>query len=151
MSTAKWTAYNTADTAVAGASMNALASGSYALGSAINNSSDLYLYGDLEIVLSSGVTAGSGAPYVDVWVLPAMDGTNYPTTNGGTTAGATATQYLAGTISPPASTSVTVMQLRGIVLPPQSFKVMIRNVLGAAFPSTDTSTCKLYRYNEQAV
>ena len=39
MATVSFTAYNTADTAVAGSSMNALASGSLALGSAIDNSS----------------------------------------------------------------------------------------------------------------
>ena len=150
MSTAKWTAYGAADTAIAGTSLNALANNAYALGSAIGNSTDLKLYGDLEIVLSSSVTAGSGAPYVAVYLLPTMDGTNYPTTGGGTSAGATAPQYLAGTIAPPASTGVTVLQLRGIVLPPTAFKVMIQNVLGAALPSTDTSTVKLYRYGEQA-
>jgi hypothetical protein len=43
-----------------------------------------------------------------------------------------------------------VGHLRGIILPPQSFKLMVNNVLGVAFPATSTSTCKLYRYNEQS-
>lgn len=150
--TAKWLTYNTADTAVASASLNALASGSYALGAAIDNTvtSNGFLYGDLELVLSSAITSGTGSPYVGVYLLPTMDGTNYPTPPGGT-AGATGFQYFVGSMATPASTSTQVLHLRGILLPPQSFKIMIQNVLGAALPSTNTSTCKLYRYGEQAV
>lgn len=150
--TTKWTAYATADTAIASASLSALAGGSYVLGAAIDNSTDLHLWGDLEIVLSSAVTTTSGAPYVAVYLLPSQDGgTEYPTTNGSSTAGATANSYLVGTIAPPASTLVKTMALRGIALTPGLFKIMIQNNLGAAFPSTSTSTVKLRRYSEQGV
>ncbi len=150
--TAKWTAYNTADIAVAGASMNALASGSYALGAAIDNTAASfgYLYGDLELVLSSAVTASAGSPYIAIYLLPTMDGSNYPNPPGAT-AGATPASYFVGTILANASAAFTVGQLRGIVLPPQNFKIEIQNVLGVSLPATSTSTCKLYRYNEQSV
>ena len=145
MATVSYTAYNTADTAVAGATMNTLTSGSFALGSAIDNSSSKYLWGDLELVLSSSVTAGSGNPTVDVYLLPAVDGTNYPTPPGGSGAAAPAT-YLVGSIVANASAGITVGHLLRIPLVPQNFKIMIKNVLGASFPATNTSTLKLYRY-----
>ena len=58
---------------------------------------------------------------------------------------------LVGTISMIASTSTSYMVLRGIVLPPSKFKINIQNNLGVAFPTSSSSTCLLYRYNEQAV
>jgi hypothetical protein len=150
MSTFKWTTYNAADTAVAGTSMNALANGAYALGAAINNTSGLYLLGDLLLTLSSAVSVPAGSPSIGIWILPALDGTNYPNPPGGTAGNAPGTLY-AGTITMVASTSTSIMVARGLVLPPSLFKVMIQNNLGIAFPSTNTSACSLYRYGEQSV
>lgn len=146
MSTFKWTSYNTADTAIASTSLNALANGAYALGAAIDNTSGLYLYGDLVIVLSSAITPSSGSiPTVPVSLLPSPDGTNYPTSGSGTTG-----NLLVGVISAVASVATSVLVLRGIVLPPALFKIQIQNNMSVAFPATSTSTGKLYRYNEQA-
>jgi hypothetical protein len=133
---------------VAGASMNALANGAYALGAAIDNTSGLYLLGDLVIKLSSAVTAGATLPTLPVWILPAIDGTNYPTPPGGT-AGAAPGNLLAGTAAMVASVSTSLIVIRGLVLLPSLFKVLIQNNLGVAFPATSTSTCQLFRYGEQ--
>lgn len=147
MSTFKWTGYNTPDTALTSTSMNGLSSGGYSLGPAIDNTSGLYLYGDLVLVLSSAVTPPAGSiPTVNVALLPSPDGTNYPTSLSGT-----AGNLLVGVISSVASVATSVLVLRGIVLPPALFKIQVQNNLGVAFPATTTSTCKLYRYNEQAI
>jgi hypothetical protein len=138
------------DTAIASTSLNALANGSYAIGtSAINNSPTdgttvSYLKGDLTITLSSAVTTGSGTPYVTVWLLPAVDGTNYPNPPG-TTAGAAPSSNIRGTYTGVASTSTTTITVEGMDLPPYNFYVQVQNNLGIAFPSTNTSTCKLQR------
>ena len=146
-----WSAYNSADTAVAGASMNALGgSGSYALGAAIDNSSNLYTDADLLIILSSGVTSGTGSPYVTVFLLPAIDGSNYPTPPGGS-AGAAPANLVVGTIIVPASVTTTNLVLRGVIIPPCLFKIQIQNNLGIAFPATNTSTCQLFRYRLQGL
>jgi hypothetical protein len=150
MSTFKWTSYNTADTAVAGASMNALANGAFALGAAIDNTSGLYLYADLQLVLSSAVAVPAGLPTIAIWLLPAIDGTNYPNPPGGT-AVLGPTNLVVGTISAVPSVSSSVFSFRGVPLSPSLFKIMIQNNLGVAFPSTNTSVCSLYRYGEQAV
>jgi hypothetical protein len=153
MPAAKWGAV-TVDAAVpsgAGSPLNALANSAYALGSAIDNTPATLgaFYGDLEVVLSSSVSAGTGTPYIGVYLLPSLDGTNYPTPPGGS-AGATPASYFVGSILANASTGFTVGHLRGIVLPPFNFKILIQNVLGVALPATNTSTVKLYRYSEQA-
>jgi len=145
MSTFKWSSYNTADTAVASTSLNALANGSNAIGAAIDNTSGLYLYGDLAIQLSSTVTP-TGMPAIPVWLVPSLDGTNYATSGSSVSA-----NLLVGTITAAASVTTSVLILRGIVLTPGKFKIQIQNNLGVAFPATNTSTCSLYRYYEQAV
>lgn len=151
MALLQWTAYNTPDTAVAGASMNALANGAYALGAAIDNTSALYTDADLWLALSGTITTGSGTPVINVWLLPSLDGTNYPTTGGTTTAGATQVNLGVGSIVIPATTNVQFMALRGIPVPPALFKIQIQNAAGVAFPSTNTCVCSLYRYRLQSV
>lgn len=146
----EWSPYNTADTAVADTSLNALANTSYALGAAIDNSSNLYTDADLLIVLSSAVTTGAGQPAITAYLLAAIDGATYPTPPGGS-AGAAPSSYVVGSILLPASTSVTSFYLRGILIPPCLFKIMIQNNLGVSLPATNTSTCQLFRYRLQGV
>lgn len=136
------------DTAIAGASLNALANGSYALGSAINNTPTVgsvvsYDLADLTITLSSAITTGSGSPNIVVWILPAVDGTNYPSPPGGTAAAAPAA--LSMTFQQIASVSTTTIVCPNIPIPPYNFKVQIQNNLGATLPATNTSTCQMQR------
>src|SRR6185437_12688542 len=127
MSTFKWSAYNTADTAIGGTLMNALATGAYTQpGAAIDNTSGLYLLGDLVISLSSTVSVPSGSPSIAIWVLPSPDGTNYPNPPGNAAAAAPPS-LLAGTIIMVPSVSSQIMVARGLVLPPSLFKVQIQN------------------------
>ena len=136
------------DTAVAGSSLNALASGSYALGAAINNTPTSgttvsYDVADLTITLSSAVTAGAGTPNIVVWILPAVDGTNYPNPPGSTAAAASMAHSF--TFQQVASVSHSTIVCPNIPIPPYNFKVQIQNNLGVSFPATNTSTCQLQR------
>lgn len=137
------------DTAIAGTSLNALASGSYALGAAINNtpvdgSVVSYDLADLTITLSSAVTTAAGAPNVSVWLLPAVDATNYPTPPGASAAAAP-TSLMVGTYQGVASTSTSTIVITNIQIPPYNFEIMIQNNLGVTLPATNTSTCQLQR------
>ena len=143
MATFKWLAYNTADTAVAGATMNALATAGFAYGAEIDNSTGLYLYGDLTLALSSTVTSVAPA-LINVYLLPNID-THYVASSGNPGG-----SYLAAVGSYTAG-SIQYMQVRGIVLTPNKFKIVIQNLLGVSFPATSTSVCSLYRYGEQSV
>jgi hypothetical protein len=145
----KWSSYNTPDTAIAGADLNGLTNGSYKLGAEIDNSTDGYTIADLLIGLSSSITSGSGNPAVSIWIMPAIDGTNYPTPPGGS-GGATFTNLFQGSILIPASTTTQYLPYTGLFIPPCKFKIMIRNDTGVSFPATNTSTCTLSRYRGQA-
>lgn len=138
----------TLDTAVAGTSLNALTNGSYALGSAIDNRPTVgttvsYDMGDLTITLSSAVTTGAGTPNLIIFVLPAVDATNYPAPPGGSAAAAPLS--LAYTFQQIASTSTTTIVCPNIPIPPYLFKIQIQNNLGVTLPATNTSTCQLQR------
>lgn len=146
---------STIDTAIASASLSALATGGYAIttaGSEINNvptsgSVVSYDMADLTITLSSAVTAGTGSPTIVVWVLPSVDGTNYPTPPGSTAAAAPPGLSYTFQQVPGVSTSTIVCP--NIPIGPYKFRVMIQNNLGVAFPTSTTSTCKLQRRNMQ--
>lgn len=136
------------DTAIAGTSLNGLASTSFALGAAINNTPTSgavisYDIADLTITLSSAVTTGSTAPNLVVWILPAVDGTNYPSPPGGTAAAAPAS--LSYTFQMVPSVATTTIVCSNIPIPPYNFKVQIQNGLGVSFPATNTSTCQIQR------
>jgi hypothetical protein len=142
-STLKWTAYNTPDTAVAGATMNALTNTSFAYGSEIDNSSGLYLYGDLVLSLAASLTAVAPA-YLLVYLIPNID-TNYVASSGNP-----GSSYVIGTGSYTAGT-LQFMQVRGLILTPNKFKIVIQNNLGATFSASNSHVCSLYRYSEQLV
>jgi hypothetical protein len=139
------------DTAIASASLNALANAAYAIGAAINNTPTSgatvsYDLGDLTIQLSSAVTTGTGQPYLNVYELPAVDGTNYASPNA---ASAPPPSLLVGTFWAPASTSIQTIVVPDLRLLPYNIKFLIQNNLGVAFPATNTSTCQLQRRTVQ--
>ena len=137
------------DTAIAGSSLNALTSGSYAMGAAINNTPTdgttiSYDLADFTMTFSSAITTGSGAPYLSIYLLPEVDATSYPTPPGAT-AGAAPANYLVGTYQGVASTSTSTISVLNLPIPPYNFKIMIQNNLGVTFPATNTSTCQVQR------
>lgn len=147
MGAVTWTAYGTADD-VGGTAFNSLADGSGAISSEIDNSSDLKMFGDLEVTQGGAVTSSGLDARIDVYLIPTYDGTNYPVPgSSGTTF--TGSQYV-GTISSVetvgtvAVTSFTNGTLRSILLPPTKFKIGMVNELGASFNSS--VTVKLRRY-----
>ena len=156
MPEAKWVGYSAGavwiGTAYSGStSLSALANGSWATSGAtlIDNSTNLKLYCDIEVVLASAVTAGSGAPNVSVYLIPAPDGTNLATPPGSSAAAAPGI-YFVGNILANASASFTRGTLRGVVLPPGKFALLIQNNLGVAFPTSSSNTVTGYTYGEQA-
>lgn len=136
----------TIETATAGTSLNALTTTSFATaGTAIDNrptsgttvSADTM---DIAIHLSSAVTTGAASPSWTAFILPAVDGTNYP-------AHATCYSY---NFQFDASTSLQDFELIGIPIPPYQYKVQLQNNLGVTLPATNTSTAQSVRRYEQS-
>ena len=156
MPEANWTAYTAGavwiGTSYSGStSLNGLTNGSWATSGAtlISNTVAGKLYVDIELVMASGVTAGSGSPHVAVYIIPAPDGTNAATPPG-TSAAAAPASYLAGIIQANASASFSRGTLRGVVMPPGTFVCLIQNNLGVAFAASASNTVTAYTYGEEA-
>lgn len=153
MSTAKWSLRGGGIESVLTTELNGLLHGSHALSGAFDNAgSELWPYALFQLDLASAVTAGASGPHFDLLLIYSIDGTNYATTNGGSTAGNTAIQYMpsGGVVAPPASTAVQRLVFPGVVLLPFSFKVLIRNLLSVTLPASG-NVLSMRRYSEQAV
>lgn len=149
MAIAKWTA--PVSTSVATTALNSLAASAYSgLLTEINNTVDLYLYGDLEVVLGADLTCAAGTPKIDVFLVPMLDGTNYPNPPSGT--GAVPVSYFVGSIYANASAIFRRGFLRGIILPPFKYKFdLYHNLHTATAWNATGNTSTLYQYYEQSV
>lgn len=143
-----WQAYNAADD-IGGTAFNSLADGSGAISAEIDNSAGLFMFGDLEVTQGGAVTSVGLDARIDVYLITAYDGTNYPVPgSGGTTF--TGSQYVQSissveTVGTVAVTNYTNGSAREIRLPPTKFKIGLVNELGAAFNAS--VTVKLRRYS----
>ncbi|MEJ0015711.1 MAG: hypothetical protein WDN25_03945 [Acetobacteraceae bacterium] len=135
------------DIAIPSSALNGLADGAYAitatpidnrptLGSAVS-----YNRADLLIDLASAVTVGA-TPSIIVWVLPSVDGTNYPTPPG--TSAAAAPPYFAYSFPLTPSVSSQRFTLPNLELTPDPLLILIQSKLGVGFPASG-NTCRLRR------
>lgn len=139
----KWNTPETIST-VHSTSLNALANGSFsAVSSAITNSTDLYFWMALYLHLASLTPTTGGA--VNVYLLPAVDGTIYVDGGGST---APPTETLCATFSLSTSASVKERARHGILIPPFDYKLVVENAAGVAFAGT-LNTLGVRRYHEQ--
>jgi len=121
--------------------LNSLASGSgSALGPAIDNSTNKYQTGRLELVIASNSLAFTAASFVKVFFLTRLsDGTNYPTYTSGASYKLAETQYLAAIINVnPATQSANVVYetYDNARIPQGFFKTVLVSSLGVTLPSS---------------
>jgi hypothetical protein len=110
------------------------------------NAANLFFWGDLELTVTfaSAPTANST---VEVYIVPAENGTNYATTTDGASPIVDLNSFI-GSFNIPAQTSAIRRNIRGIPLPPCLFKLYAIDKAGVAFPATG-SVITLYPYREQ--
>lgn len=128
--------YNAAAASCLTTELNSLAdAATSALGTEIDNTTNLNMMIDFELALAS-VTISSTTAYVVVYIVPTVDGTNYPDWGSSTYANYDA-QYAVGTIAVKnVSSAAATAMLTGIPIGPGKFKVAARNMCGAAFASS---------------
>ena len=130
--------------------MNSLANNAAALGAEFDNSAGLWLFGlfELNVTFGTGPTAGST---VDLYIIPAPDGTNYDDAVTGASGSAPATSYAGGfpLRNVTSAQKVPLGVVRRIELPPTKLKAFVINRSGQSFPSSG-STVKLVPYGYQA-
>jgi len=114
-----------------------------AASSAIANQTNLDVYADIELVLGSLSPAAPN--YCTLYILEAIDGTNYPSA----TAAVIRNQPSQILCTFPLDTTAATAQLvvvRNVVLPPGSFKVVLDNQAGVALNASG-NTVKMITYN----
>lgn len=146
MATDKWIAPESTATALT-TELNSLADGSYTnASSAIDNETDLYKFIDFEVVLASLTPTGS--PYVSIYAVYSLDGTNYADGGGAT---APRNTSLLATLDTSTSTGAKRLVTSGpILLSPFKFKLIALNKCGVSLASSG-NTLKYRRFNGQVV
>lgn len=131
--------------------LNSLANNAAALGTEYDNSSNLYLWATFELnaTFGSAPTAGNT---VDLYIIPAPDGTNYDDNTTGASGAAPSTSYVGGfpLRAVTSAQKVPLGVVRRVDLPPTKFKVFVVNGSGQAFPASG-STVKMIPYRYQSV
>lgn len=116
--------------------LNSLAStSSSAASSAIDNSSALELFDDLELAVTFGSSPTAGG-YVSVFLLPAVDGSNYAD---GSASVAPQGGLLVGVFEVKASTSAQRLAIQNVAIPPGLYKYMVTNNTSQAFPASGST------------
>ena len=121
--------------------LNSLASGSgTAFGPVIDNSTNNYQIGRLELVIASNSLTFTSTSLVRVYALPRLsDGTNYPNYTSGASYKLATANYLIGIIKViPAAISAAVVRetLDGVRIPQGRFKTVLVSELGVTLPSS---------------
>lgn len=123
--------YETTEAAItwaAGQSLTSLTNDEYTdLSDEIDNSSNLYVYVDLRMVLGSAAFTGTDSG-IECYLIPTVDGTNYPTwTGNGTTDEQENNPFFVGFIPTTGTTAAQAGVLRGVELPSGKYKWAFRN------------------------
>lgn len=111
-----------------GQSIDSLTNDEYTdLSDEIDNSTNKYLYADLQVVLGSAAFTGTDST-LEVYIVRSVDGTTYPTWTGNGTANKQEnTPFFVGQVMTTGSTAAQAMVLDSIELPPGKFKFGFRN------------------------
>jgi hypothetical protein len=112
--------------------LNSLANNDAALGVEYDNGTNLYFWGDFELLAELAVAPGADTP-IELYLIPALDGTNYADGDGTPIAPASA---YAGTFFSRAVDTAQRIPLPGVRLPPCKFKALLYNKTGQALEAT---------------
>lgn len=94
---------------------------------AVDNSTNKYMFADVEIVLASAAFTGTDSG-IEVYLIPSVDGTNYPTWTGNGTADEQENNgFFVGFVSTTGTTAAQRMVLRDVELPNGLYKWAFRN------------------------
>jgi hypothetical protein len=110
--------------------LNSLANGSASAASAaLDNTSNLDLYPDLTLTVAAQGSARSAGATVSVYLVMALDGTNYDDANA-------STAELVAVFSLDAATTARQATRRDVPVPPGLFKYFVVNNTGQAFAAS---------------
>lgn len=137
---------------MASTELNSLANNAAALGAEYDNATNLYLFGLFELNVTFGTNPTAGST-VDLYIIPAPDGTNYDDNTTGASGTAPANCYVGGFPLRAVTTAQKVplgVGLTRVELPPTKFKAFLVNKSGQSFPASG-STLKMVPHRYQSV
>ena len=123
--------------------LNTLADATWSsLSSEIDNSTNGYMFADVEVYLASLTPTGADAA-IEIYLVPTIDGTNYPNyTESGNSEEQENNQYFVGSVSLSLDAEIQIHSIRGVELPPGKFKIGARSQAGPSLASSG-NTVKL--------
>lgn len=117
--------------------LNSLANGGNVLGAAIDNSTGLDTYCDVEVSLAAQGSARSNGAFVAVYLLPSGDGgTTYAYGDASTDP---APEHLAARVGFDAATTARDQVSLPFTVPPGHFKILVQNQTGQAFAASGST------------
>lgn len=133
MATTKHKAYTASAASLLTTDLNSLANNTNsAASSALDNTSNLDLFIDVEVVIAAQGSARSNGAYVALYMTQALDGTNYGDTN-------EITAKLVCVFPLDAVTTARRATFQDIPIPPGLVKFFLRNATGQALASSGNS------------
>lgn len=146
----KWAAYGAYTDACAAQALKNMANAATVLSNEIDNTAALATHMDLELLFRMASAPTAGLSFI-IYLVPALDGTNYADGS----AGAPGVIPLVGVVAAFPSRNVTTQQravVHFIQIPPCKFKLLIQNSTGQATTNTDNENILSYRlYTMQSV
>lgn len=138
MTDVKKTAYLAeSQTALDVAALGALANDTWSsLSAEFDNSTNGYMFMDIEVYLDSITPTGADAA-VEIYIVPSLDGVNYPnTTNTGSADEQENNQYFVGSVTLSLDAEAQRNTIRGVEVPNGKWKLFCRNRSNVAFASS---------------
>jgi len=138
------------NTATQGETLNALANNAHAVSNATGdfpNRTNLDLFGDFELLVDIAVSVTAGKEVAQLWVLPKVDNSNFPSGGAaGDNVDPQASLLIGSFVWVITGTADNRLPLVGIRLPPHDLRFVLKNVSAQAFGSNDGHTLKLQAY-----
>ena len=114
----------------------------------IDNSTLKYLSADFEFVLASVLTVTPAS--VELYIIPTLDGTNYPDWDGNVTGAAEENdQYFAGSVTWKIATQAHRAVLEDVTMPQGKFKIGVHSNSGVTHVATSTVKFRRHGYSSQ--
>ncbi len=141
-----WTGYEVTPVTIFTTELNALADGANKLSASFDNSTDKFIFEDVEILVKSVTTPAADA-HVKLYILPSVDGTNYADGSDSVDPADSNEVY---TVLVRAAAADQYHTFRGVIIAPGLYKYLIMNELGVAMAAT-LNTLKRRPYNQESV
>lgn len=130
MATTKHAAYTQSAATALSTEMNSLANGSASsASSAIDNTTNLDLFMDVELVIATQGSARSAGAVVELYLTTSLDATNYDDATRGVA-------ELVAVFPLDAATTARRRTVRDVPIPPANFKLFAHNATGQAMASS---------------